>query len=119
VPGLRRGFGVRRDWLDESGLAEYKPRCRVQIDVIDRNPLRLDTVQSPVCTEAPVTPETTVFAEIAATPVGAFPAFFHCYYSCPLSKATLLPDSISINGHKIYCTNVAVSPWLRMAHKRL
>jgi hypothetical protein len=73
-------------WLGESGLAEYQSCGRVQIDVIYRYPFRLDTVQSPVRPEAPVASEAAVFPEITATPVGAFPAFLHCYYSFPISK---------------------------------
>ena len=44
-----------------SGLTEYQPGGRVEIDVTNRDPFRLDTVQSPVCPETPVTPETVIF----------------------------------------------------------
>jgi hypothetical protein len=44
-----------------SGFTEYQPGGRVEIDVTNRDPFRLDTVQSPVCPETPVTPETEIF----------------------------------------------------------
>ena len=44
-----------------SGFTEYQPGGRVEIDMTNRDPFRLDAVQTPVCPETPVTPETVIF----------------------------------------------------------
>jgi hypothetical protein len=65
----------------ESAFTEYQPRGRVEVYMVNRDPFRLDTIQSPVCPEATVTSELAIFFKITAAPVGMFSAFFHCYYS--------------------------------------
>ena len=47
--------------LLDSGFTECQSGCRMEIDVTHGDPFRLDAIQSPVCPEAPVTPEVVIF----------------------------------------------------------
>ena len=64
-----------------SGFAEYQPGGRVKIDVINRYPFRLDTIQAAVCPEATVTPESRVLLQVGTAPVAAFSSLFHRYFT--------------------------------------
>ena len=48
--------------------AEYQARCRVNIDVADRDPLHLDIVQASIGLYTPVAPEVTILPLIIAAP---------------------------------------------------
>ena len=63
-----------------SGLTEHQSCSRMQADVIEGNPFRLDAVEPPVCPKAAVTPETSIFFKISTASVASVSALFHCHF---------------------------------------
>jgi hypothetical protein len=63
-----------------SGLTEHQSCSRMQADVIEGYPLRLDTVEPPICPKATVTPEAGVFFKISTASVASVASLFHCYF---------------------------------------
>jgi len=69
-----------------SGLTEHQSCSRMQANVVEGNPLRLDAVEPPVCPKTAVTPEADVFFKTTTASVSSVSSLFHCYF-IPVNRA--------------------------------